>query len=384
MRILVVSSHYPNIIGGVSDYTYQLCNELSSKNIEIKVLTSDDSQIVNNESYEVLPYVKTWDICGVKKIISQINNINPDIVLVQYVPTMYSKHGIPCYLCLVYLILHLKKIRIITTFHEVAHKLEFLNIKYLFISVLQRVIAYTLSLLSEKIIVSIERYRKMLFLFNKKIVRIPVGSNIVPVKLSKNEQKLLRKEFASDNEFVIATFGSSSRRIDILVKSISILIERGLKIKFLIIGKLTPDFTLKLNDLINNLEIQDYVILKGYLESIDVYKYLYVSNLYVMIEGIDEYGFTGVNTKSTALAAGYAARLPIVGVKGHMTDEFFKHKENIYFINSINEEIIADEVEKIISDKPLLKDLRKGSKLTYTNYLSWEVISNKYISVLNN
>ena len=223
----------------------------------------------------------------------------------------------------------------------------------------------------------------MLFIFKSKIIRIPIGSNIVPIDISEDEKNILRNEIAKKNDFVIVTFGSSSRRIDLLIKVMNRLIIEGFEIKFLILGKFPDELTEKLKNLINKLELQNDVYIKGFLESDYIYKYLFISDLFVMIEGLDDYGYVGVNTKSSALAAAYTAGLPVVGTKGHMTDSFFKHKENIYFIDSIDERKIADEIKSVISDSDLLDKLKKGSESTYKNHLSWEVIANKYISLVN-
>ena len=371
------------MFGGVSDYSFNLSRSFAEMGNEVKVITSDNENVNFSvpDKVEVLTVGSKWGIGEVNSILDILSVYKPDVVSLQYVPYMYSQIGVPYSLIYLSFMLWLKNIMLITTFHEVARKLDFRHPKYFMVSISQRLIAYALCLFSKFAVISLDRYRNMLFMFRGKIVRIPIGSSILPVKISKNEKSVLRNELAPENEFVIATFGSTSRRIDLLIQSMKIMINRGSKIKFVILGKLPNDVTQRLNNVLNELNLHKHVCLKGFLESEDVYRCLSVSDMFVMIEGIDDYGYVGVNSKSTALAAGYAAGLPIVGVKGHMTDDFFKHNENVYFINSKDEKTIAEELENIINNFQILKNLKDGSESTYKNYLSWDLIGERYNSL---
>lgn len=100
MRLLIISRDFPNIIGGVSDHTHHLQRALSMKDSEVYVLTSRDKRIVGEiaDSVSVLPFVDKWGIRGLIKIIREIKKINPDWILLQYVPHMYSSYAVPFYI----------------------------------------------------------------------------------------------------------------------------------------------------------------------------------------------------------------------------------------------------------------------------------------------
>lgn len=391
MKLLLISRDFPNIFGGVSDYTYHLSKALAEKGMKVYVLTSKDKRVIK-EDYDikgmgcvkVLPVVERWSFLGVLQIIRGIRKINPHCVLLQYVPHMYNKYGIPIYIAIFSILLSIKRFKLITTFHEVAIRFNIKKPKYWIIAIIQRIIAYILCICSKKIIVSIEYYRKMLNPFFKKIIIIPVSSNILPINLNEKEKTNFRDRIAPNGEFIIVTFGSGApwRRNDILLEaSKKIINDLSYSLKIVFLGRMgnSPQGNL-IKSLSQKYGINKNVILPGYLEGDEIYKYLVISDLFVLLDS-DAYG--GVSTKSTALTSAYAAGLPILANKGILTDNFLKHKKNIFLIDNLDVDAVIQAIIELINNRQLLNNLKKGSINTYRNYLTWDEIANKYKATLN-
>jgi glycosyltransferase involved in cell wall biosynthesis len=96
----------------------------------------------------------------------------------------------------------------------------------------------------------------------------------------------------------------------------------------------------------------------------------------------DKFGFAGVSTKNTSVIAAYSAGLPVSGIKGYMSDDFFVHLKDIYYFSNTDEESIANSIKSILTDSSLVTKLSKGSLETYKTRLSWQVIASQYLELL--
>jgi len=384
MKLLLISRDFPNMFGGVSDYTCHLSRALAEKGENVYVLTSSNEKVSRNiegGSVKVLPVIKKWGFLGMPQIIREIKNINPDWVLLQYVPYMYNYYGIPVWIAILAFLLRFKNHKLVTTFHEVAIRFDVKKPKYWGIAIIERLIAYTLCICSTKIVVSIEYFKKMLKPFKYKIVRIPVGSSVLPGEVPEVKKKTLHQKLAPNGDFIISSFGSGAywRRNDILLKAVKECLNMGFdRLKVFIIGKASTDKNLL--HIVNKLNLEKIVHFTGVLSPEEIYKYLAVSDLFIFLD-TDAYG--GINTKSTSLAAAYAAGLPIIGNKGILTDGFFKDKENIYLINSVDFREVAGSILELFKNQDLYNTLKRGSEESYKNILSWDRISERYTEILN-
>ncbi len=378
MKLLVISSDYPDIIGGVSGYTYNLCKAFVDEGIEVYVLTANDPRIKSDNNPKVLPIIKKWSFFELPKIINTINDINPDFISLQYVPYMYNYYGMPMWVVIFALWLRFKGFKLITTFHEICIVFD-LNPKYWIVAIIQRLIAYLLSFASNKIIVSIEYSRKILYPFKNKIVQIPIGSNILPLDVPEDQKNVLRKKIAPNNEIIISTFGKIGhyRRDDILLEAIKKVKESkgGVLIKLLFLGESSKVLKENLSREINQLNLQSTVSFLGYLDVKELYKYLLISNIFVLLN-VDIRG--GITVKSTSVAAAYAAGLPVIGCKGLITDNFFRDGENVLFVKSLTVDAVADSIMKLVNDTNFRNNLANQAFESYKKELAWDIISNKY------
>jgi len=376
------------MFGAIGDYTYHISKELSKNKIDVYVLTSSDEKVIKEikgYNVKILPLIKRWGFLGIYKIIKEIEMINPDSIFLQYVPYMYNYYGIPIWICFLGFILRIKNFKFNITFHEVAIRFDIKKPKYLGIAIFQRIIAYLLCIFSKRIITSIEYYKRILNilnLFSKKISIIPVGPNILPIKLDEDEIKKIKDRIAPDKELVISMFGQNPKKNELLIPVTKIFSEQGLKIKFLFIGNFSPHWINNLKEKGKELGITEFLYFTGYLPPDEVYKYLSVSDLFISLEDLDKRGWGGVSTKSGSIAAAYAAGLPIIGTKGDMTDNFFKNLENILLIEKLEVDEIVNAIKKLIFDRELYNRLKYFSKKTYEKELKWEIIAKKYISLI--
>lgn len=378
MKLLIISPNFPNILGGISDYCFNLAIALSEKGHDVNVITSDNENISYDSRISTFSFIKNWDLKSVNKLNNQIKNINPDYLLFQYEPYMYNQRGIPVYLLVFFALLDLKKIKLITTFHEIGRRLDFRSPKHLFIGMIQRLVAYYIFFNSQKIIITLKRYREMIpRLFLRKTIIIPVGSSINPFTLSIEEKQKIKKLVSPNINPVITVYGTSINRIHSLCNILKALNNKGIRLTIQIIGELPQNSTISEEIKENGLEDQFYIT--GYLDNEKIYKHLVISDIYLQLEGYDDYGSVGISTKSTSLVSAYAAGLPVIGSEGHMTDDFFTHGKNIYYVKTMDIDEVAVAIRELLDNKEILLKLRNGAEKIFREKLSWEIISSKYI-----
>jgi len=378
LKLLIISPNFPNILGGISDYCFNLAITLSEKGYDVNVLTSDDENISYDSRISTFSFIKNWDLKSVKNLNNQIKTINPDYLLFQYEPYMYNQRGMPVFLLVFFALLDLKKIKLITTFHEIGRRLDYRSPKHLFVGMIQRLVAYYIFFNSQKIVITLKRYREMIpRLFLRKTNIIPVGPSINPFALSIEEKQKIKKLVSPNINPVITVYGTSVKRIHSLCNILKKLNNKGIRLTIQIIGELPQNSTISEEIKENGLEDQFYIT--GYLDNEKIYKHLVISDIYLQLEGYDDYGSVGISTKSTSLVSAYAAGLPVIGSEGHMTDDFFTHGQNIYYVKTMDIDEVAVTIRELLDNKEILLKLRNGAEKIFREKLSWEIISSKYI-----
>ena len=367
MKFLIISRDFPNIKGGVSDYTYFLSKNLAKKNIEVFILTSRDEKINENvEDFKVIKAIKKWGFKGLNKIVNHIEMIKPDWIILQYVPYMYSYLGIPFWLIFLYLILKKKNYKICTMFHEVRIIASFSKPKYILIAISQKIIAFFLSLFSSKIIINTEFWKKLFGYkdFEKKIKVIPVGANIVRGK----------EVFENKNKDVI-TIGSFGKadRLKLHLKAVRILKDNGIKVKYLFIGNV-PSYYKKLAKKLN-IDAE----FTGYLPGEKVYENLKKMDFFLFFSKYSNKYESGITLNSGSVASAFLAGVPIISNKGILTDKFL---EGYYIKCKPSEFEIADKIMKLIKNPEKIEKIKERIRHFYEKYISWEKIREEYIKFL--
>ena len=99
MNIVLISADYPPTAGGVADHTYHLGHALASLGHQVQVLTSRraDCSVPAEQkcsAVDVAPIVGSWGMAGVVSAARWVSEAAPDLVGLQYVPTMYGRGGV--------------------------------------------------------------------------------------------------------------------------------------------------------------------------------------------------------------------------------------------------------------------------------------------------
>ncbi len=363
--ITIVTTNVPPTICGVGDYSVNLYQQLkhSFSNIQLVVKKRDNPENLLSE-FNIYEIAKTWNVISWIKLWKYLKKNKPTVLL-QYVPYQYNKYGIPFSIVLFYVLCKISRIRIITTYHEVAIRYNDpkFSLKGNLTAFLQKVIAKLIAKLSYAIVASNSWYFSMIAKYNKKATIIGIGS---PIKLLANNQQ--KKE----NSFNILTFGN---RVTIeLIDALKEVMLENETVQVTIIGKF--------NKAHQELTGGGKFSFTGLLELDEMASYFSAADLYIQLEPVNEKGMGGLSLKSSILPAAFQYQLPVLSTIGDMTDtSVFQDNDNIFFCTN-NTASIKSSIGMIIKNITLRNTVAQKSHVFYQENLTQEVIANKYCTLI--
>lgn len=383
--IIFITNNFPPTSDGVGDYTYKLVKALFNRDLEVHIICSSKQEIKDrvedykNENINVYPLINKWDRVGCNQCLKQIEVINPTWISLQFVPHAFNKYGLP--IDMIYLVnsIRNKKLNLHVFFHEVYTKINYRSYKSILLGYGMRYITKQIANAAKLLTTSNEGYQQLLGKVSKQAVSIiPVGSNIDVNNTSLNTNLKSQLNIAADT-FIISTFGVKVRGLDSILKLAKEFKLKEIKFKFVFIGNLLKKDEIKAK--IRKLGLENNILITGFLKDNEVLDYLAMSDLYLMLEALDDKNtWTGSSTRSGTLSTAFYMGLPVIGTKGFLSNYLLKHKKNIYLIDEY--ELLKKATTEILNDKSLSALLGKNALSTYNENLSWKVIANEYSKLL--
>jgi glycosyltransferase involved in cell wall biosynthesis len=360
VKITFILNVIENGTDGVSDYTQKLAREFEKAGHSVFFIATS-----NPWGRENVYEIDGWGFSKIVPINRILDDVKPDWVVVQYVPFSFYRFGFPFWLCVLGVSLRLRGFKIAIFFHEVTDRFYFPDIKRTISSLLNRLVANTLSLTSNKVWTSIRAYQRCFF------VRIP---GIIPIGSNIEFEPLLKRD--NHEDVVISTFGVRSKAaFQLLIAATKILQEQNTRFKVRILGYQQSHKTIEMT--IKGKGLEKYYFISGFLKEKEIAEYLQTSDIFVNMSEVDTKNRGGMCLKSGSLAAAFASGLAIVGFKGDMTDQILEDKVNVIFSNYSSEDL-ASQLKQLIQSHDLRTKMQGESLKFYESHLSWPVIYQKW------
>lgn len=356
-KIVFISNNSPPVIDGVGDYTYHLGNCLS-KDVEVFYLNKQTLEIHN------------WSICSLRQLTNKIEALKPDLVSLQYVPFGFHAKGLPFSLLIFWLFLKIKRYKLQITFHEVAIGFNKNSVRQNLAAIGQRIIAWGLCFLARDVFTSVGLYYRMLKPFNGNIKQVNIGANLFKERTTKESKQEI--SIVIFNNRITDEFLEAMQRLKKVV---------DVKFKCICIGK-QPANHVYLTKKIKDLNLFDNLKIYPQSDAETITDYLYSGDIYVQPEWTDENGNGGISLKSGVLIAAMGASLPIITKKGMMTDEnLLNEGSGILFFNNADQ--LAESLITLCHQVNLRYSLGKSAFAFYQQNCTWDVISTKYLNLIN-
>ncbi len=376
MKIVIIVPNYPPTICGVGDYTYHKIQEFLKSGIEVHVICSADQKPELAAQPLIYPTIKVWDSKGFKAVLNKLNDIKPDWVIVEYVPHGFEPHGLPIAVLGFYKGLTRRKYNILTVFHEVRVR-PGTKLSSRFISAIETYLARKIVQYSTKVVTSIDFYADLLRGPQRlsKINVIPIGTGIMPIKTNARIAENFKKRFnIPANAPVIVTFGN--RNVTEYLTAFDKLNQDIPNFIWLLCGKTSTPTDV--------LESRAYLRNTGKMSAEDIYHALSLGNIAFLPEPVNAQFEGGSSNKSTALACVFSLGVPIIGIKGDMNNVLLKDNENILLANLNESDSLYKALKNALNTEGVVSEqLGRNAHAIYQNALSWEVIGQQFLSLMD-
>ena len=376
---LIVSPKFYPVDDGLGHYTTCFYNELS-KHQSVAVATSEKWASANSDKEDVYCFLPEWKITQTFKIIQQINLINANEILFQYVPFMYSKRG-GINFTIIFVTLYLKLFKtkkIKFMFHELHYPLQ-PNLKAMIMWFFHHLMLLGTAGIVDRSHTSTEFFAKYLqrFLPWKKgsISHLPVGSNISKYEFTSSEKEQLIDKYELDGYALIGCFGSfhpSKEYATILSVLYELVIEEKRKIKLIFIGANEKQLMSQFPQFEKEF-LTKFVIATGYLEDEDVSKHLQLLNLFI------GYFVDGVSSRRGSLLAALKNGIPVFSTHSRKTCGLFYNKTGVY-LSDTNTKIFRDQLKEKLREIDENIGPQGDIDNFYTENFAWEKIVLKYLA----
>ena len=184
----------------------------------------------------------------------------------------------------------------------------------------------------------------------------------IPKEIEKTEIEWLKKLHGIDKDHVVIgsvgrMLSDEHKRYSDLIKAFAILINKGLKVKLILVsgGHLIETY----QKLANELHIQDHVIFTGYQNNPD--KYYSIFDIFSLVSAYEAFGLV--------IAEAMLHKLPIIATKVGGMKYIVKDNETGFLVEKYDVQAIATQLEKLYFSKNLRKSFgENGYNRAMSNY----------------
>jgi len=353
---------FPKIKCGIGDYTALLAELIENENNDVKIITSTSVEKKEN----VYNIMQKWNFSELKKIITTLKEINPDIVHIQYPSNQYGKSIM---INLLPFFIKLKiKCKIVYTIHE-----------YITFTKKGRIRTALGTWFSDKVVVVEKKYitamkKDKLISKKRKLNYIPIASNIPKSKNSDKEKANIRKKYNLNEKYILSYFGFiiPSKGFEYILNALKDLIIKNYYIKLLVIGGLDEknNYHLEIKKLISKLNLQKHIIFTGFVDSKhEVANILNSTDLCIL-------PFTeGVSERNGSFLAAYNQDIKIVTT----SKEKINDNNEVYYANTNDQDSINSKIEFALKNKIEIKrgEINSNNMLLKHLQLYNEVLKNE-------
>jgi glycosyltransferase involved in cell wall biosynthesis len=381
VKIVLISADYPPAAGGVADHTYHLGHALARLGHQVQVLTSRRAHCaVSAEqgcaAVDVAPIVDSWGMAGVVSAARWVSEAVPNLVGLQYVPTMYGRGGVAPAIALLPLALRrLTGASIVGFMHELVLDWS-LHPRRAVRAAAHRAQVGLLVLGCHRLVVTNLRYAELLRRWTRNRQApsvVPVGANILPRASTAAERAAMRRDLGADEEPLLGSVSplGVGERPEHLIAVLRALPSTRLAL----LGGLPTDAQRQpaVMALAQRAGVAERIRWSGYLPPRDLSCALGALDLYVHTRDV------GASTRSTALVAALAHGVPTVAYRGPETADLFADGENILLAPTGAPAALADRVQLVLRSPELHARLSDGAHQLYRRHFTWSGIAQQFL-----
>ncbi|HEY9676790.1 MAG TPA: glycosyltransferase family 4 protein [Drouetiella sp.] len=406
MKAVVISAAFPPLKTGGADFVHRMCSELIKHNVDIEVIGPDTGRSFD-PALKLHAIEGKWNWRAAQRCITLCRQLSPDVVDIVFTGWMYHDHPM-----ITFLPTMIKKtcegVRVVTHIESLGgiHR-EKSNVvrasgRYIASWIVGRQhLNYEYGTLlrdSDAVVTLSDRDRLELIRrdndLEAKCVTIPPPP-IMPVlpTLPATERIRGRAQLGvTDEDALLSFYGYiyPGKGIEILFEALQSAINRGRKLKLLMVGdepdayvlerERVPNYMVDLKKMTRRLGIENHVMWSNYepYGSTEPSRKLHLSDICV-------FPFTsGLNLHNSSFWFAAAHGLPIIATRSATTESDFVNRENVLFAQAQSSEDLAQKINDLCVDAALRKTLGANVLELCVRKASWDTFSNQLLNVFNN
>ena len=345
----LVTCEYPPQLGGVSDYTRLIAEQLAMSGDEVHVWCPPAGRrpVSNGVTlHEDLGQARISDLRRFGRHLSKSRG--PRRVLVQWVPHGYGFRSMNLPFCFwLWIRAAFRHDQVEIMVHEPYLAFGEGSWRQDLVALVHRVMTAVLLRSARKVWTSIPAWERTWrpYRLGRKIPFqwLPIPSN-VPVAPRPAQVARIRKEYIGNSRFLIGHFGIHGPTVVKLLEQIlPQLAERCQEAVVLLIGKGSREFRDKLTSQLPQLAHR--VRAAGTLETPDLSDHLAACDL-----AIQPYP-DGISTRRTSAMASLAHGVPLVTTIGHLTEDFWRKTDAVAIVPAFDVAALVQRVADLLDDE---------------------------------
>ncbi len=357
MKILMISGSYPPIKCGVSEGTVKLSTSLRALGHSVRILTSTQAM----QDDWSMPAVPKWTWAATGIVLRAVKSEGPDIIHIEYPAVPYGKKPFINFLPLI-LRLRFPQFPVIIRAHE-YHDASWLG---------KVRVLVTIFFASAIVIPNPESFQKIKLLLPwKRLVHIPIGSNIGVIPASSALKQKLRRRYGLSGQKLAIYFGfiDPSKGVKELIESTKRWTD---KTKLLLATHFDPanEFHREIQKAVE--ESQGQVVWTGFLPEEEISTLFQLADLAVF--PYDQ----PVSMRRGSLIAALVHGVPSI-TTGPAVQPLRNH-ENCLTLENNQPATIASVVNELL-EHPELSKLIRSSALKLASNFDWTSIAQKHAEI---
>lgn len=381
-RVLFVLGAFPNMPCGVGDYTYHLIMSLSKYQLNLGVLTAQDSRVISRHDVptdvDLYSIVSSWSIRAIPGILEFVRTLSPDLVHVQY-PSQFGHANRSLVANSINMIARQAtrgRCKIVTTLHEYDERSLRWRLRALF------------NIMSSDAVITVNRFDLSSVQAHvpngAKAIHIPLASSIAKVELTNAEIRRIRNRLAvPEGTTLLAYFGflTPYKEPEELLQALHLLRTKGRDVRLLLLTHLQPEshpYHRQLLDLMDVLGVRsDCLLGDRFFSEVEVSQYLQASDIGVLPFS------EGASERRSSLLALLEHGLPVVSTLGPNNPPEFEDRKNMLLVPQGSAESLASAISELIENDSLVARLEAGAERLASRY-SWDEIAARHDELYEN
>lgn len=355
--VILVPAFPPKVLGGTEIATYNIAKYLISRGHEIHIITQVDVEGLKESEQEKIfihsIIVKNIRILGILlfwiKVLFILKKIKPDVIHTQNIDM-----GVGGYLAKLFL----------ETPYVVYGRGGDIYSPWMFKNTISKIIIKNAGVV---IALTEDMKKEMLKIYNRDIIVIPNGLDILRFKNISKEKNRRLMNIANDEKIIIFVGRLHPvKGVEYLIEAMENIKQKNPKIRLIIVGDGSERD--KLEQHVKKLDLEKNVLFVGEIPNENIPKYLALADVLVL-PSLKE-GFPNI------ILEAMASDLPIVATNVGGIPEIIKNGENGFLVEPKKSKAIAEKVLLLIENEKLRNMIIEKNKEDVKRYC-WENVTDK-------